>query len=209
MNRRDVSKLIGAAAIAPTAFAVFDESKAASSWSLIANLAECCSCEIPCPCNFGRPTDLRCDGNRLIEISEGHVGEMDLAGVRFLVTFEMGKWTRIYIDDSLSDFQMKAFEAILPLGFAGFHGLAQTIESVPFSVERSSDMIRISTPDAAVRMKPLAGINGDLIKVDGLPSKTFFDYVQYVSVEHVYRGPGRQWSHSETNGFTSRMIASG
>lgn len=209
MNRRDINKVLGVAAIAPATLAMADRSKAASSWSLVANLAECCSCEIPCPCNFGRPTELRCDGNRLIEITEGHIDDMDLVGVRFLVTFEMGKWTRIYADDSMSEIQSNAFEAILPLGFAGFHRGAQTIESVPLVVERSEKMIRISTPDAEVRMKPLAGMDGGLIKVDGLPSNTFYDYIQYESVEHVYRGPGRQWSHSGTNGFTSRMIASG
>ena len=209
MNRRNVNKVLGTAALVPGLLAMAGKSRAASSWMLTANLAECCSCEIPCPCNFGRPTDLRCDGNRLVEITAGHVGEMNLAGVRFLVTFEMGKWTRIYADDAMSENQLRAFEAVLPLGFGGFRGLAQTIESVPLSVERGDDVIRVSVPEAEFSMQPLAGMDGGLIKVDGLPSRTFFDYVQYVSIEHVYRGPGRRWSHSETNGFTSRMIVRG
>ena len=98
---------------------------------------ECCSCEIPCPCNFGRPTDRRCDGNRLIEITEGFAGNLDLAGVRFLVTFEMGQWTRIYVDDQLSDSQQSAFEAIFPMAFAYFDRLSKSIESVPLSVSKS------------------------------------------------------------------------
>ena len=104
MNRRDFHKILGAAALAPAGLAAAREARAQGAWSLEANLAECCSCAIPCPCNFGLPTKNRCDGNRLIEIVDGHFGDQDIAGLRFLVTFEMGQWTRIYVDDSLSDF---------------------------------------------------------------------------------------------------------
>ena len=45
--------------------------------------------------------------------------------------------------------------------------------------------------------------------VSGLPSNAFHDYVQYESVTHTHKGQDREWSHSGTNGFTSRMVASG
>ena len=207
MNRRDFNKVISAAALAPAGLAAAQEG-AAPDWALEANVAECCSCEIPCPCNFGRPTKLRCDGNRLIEIYEGHVGDADLAGVRFLVTFEMGKWTRIYVDDSLSAAQDAAVDAILPLAFGGFFNGARSIERVPLSASRTDDLITITAPVSSVEMKPLMGLNGSRISIDGLPSNAFHDYVQYESVKHAHEGPDRQWSHSGTNGFTSRMIAS-
>jgi hypothetical protein len=207
MNRRKFNVLLGAAAITPAGLTRADEP--VTGWSLAANLAECCSCEIPCPCNFGRPTDQRCDGNRLIEIDEGHVGGDDLAGIRFLVTFEMGQWTRIYIDDSLDDVQMARLDRILPLAFGGFVRLSRTVETVPMTVERNAELIRISTPESEVEMKPLVGLDGGPISISGLPSNTFHDYIQYESVRHIHNGPDRQWSHSGTNGFTSRMLASG
>jgi len=203
MKRRDFNFVLGAAAVAPSVLA------AAPAWSLAANIAECCSCEIPCPCNFGRATKLRCDGNRLIEIEKGQLGDADLAGIRFLVTFEMGKWSRIYIDDSLDDTQMESLENLLPLAFGGFVRQAQTVERVPLSVDRTADLITISTPESHVEMKPLVGLDGGQITVSGLPSNVFHNYVQYESVKHVHKGPGREWSHSGTNGFTSRMIANG
>ena len=208
VNRRDFNKVLGAAAVASAGLAGAGVASAAA-WSLAANVAECCSCEIPCPCNFGRPTELRCDGNRLIEIYEGNVDGADLAGIRFLVTFEMGEWTRIYIDDSLSGAQLEALDALLPLAFGGFARLARSTETVPMSVTRSSELITFTTPASAVEMKPLAGLDGGLIRIDGLPSNAFHDYVQYESVRHVHDGPERAWSHSGTNGFTSRMLASG
>lgn len=71
MKRRDFNRVLGAVAVAPAILGNARSAEAAPVWSLAANVAECCSCEIPCPCNFGRPTDLRCDGNRLIEITKG------------------------------------------------------------------------------------------------------------------------------------------
>ncbi len=209
MKRRDLGRLLGAVAISPTVLAGIRAARAQGAWSLVANIAECCSCEIPCPCNFGRPTKLRCDGNRLIEVTEGHAGESSLAGVRFVVSFEMGKWTRIYADEAMSAPQKAAFEAILPLAFAGFQRGARSIEHVPIVVERGGESLRFSTPASEVQMKPLLGLDGGLITVSGLPSNTFFDYVQYESVRHVHREPERSWSYSGTNGFTSRMIAAG
>ena len=209
MNRRDFQKMLGAAALVPAALARTRAANAQSAWSLEADLAECCSCEIPCPCNFGLPTKNRCDGNRLIEITDGHFGDDDIAGLRFLVTFEMGQWTRIYVDDRLSDSQQTTLDRLLPEAFAGFVSLSQTIDRVPLNVSRSAEMITISAPESEVEMTPLAGLDGSLIRVDGLPSNTFHDYVQYQSVKHVHTGPRRQWSHTGTNGFTSRMIASG
>ena len=205
MRRREFSRILGAAAIAPIWLA--REASAAPVWTLAANIAECCSCEIPCPCNFGRLTSLRCDGNRLIEIDEGHVDGEDLAGVRFLVTFEMGKWTRIYVDESLNTQQMEAFDAILPLAFSGFARLSRSIDRVPLSVERTGELIQFSTPASEVEMKPLVGLDGGLITISGLPSNVYFDYVQYESVKHLHKGPDREWSHTGTNGFVSRMLA--
>lgn len=209
MNRRDFHKILGAAAIAPAGLASMGEARAQGAWSLTANLAECCSCEIPCPCNFGLPTKNRCDGNRLIEIADGHLGDDDLAGLRFLVTFEMGKWTRIYIDEGLNGERQAALDRLLPVAFGGFVRLSRSIERVPLSVSRREESITISTPASEVEMTPLAGLDGGRISIDGLPANTFHDYVQYQSVRHVHNGPDLQWSHSGTNGFTSRMIASG
>jgi hypothetical protein len=208
MKRRDFNNVLGAVAIAPTILGSARDARAASEWSFQANIAECCSCEIPCPCNFGRPTKLRCDGNRLIEIFEGQLDGADLAGIRFVVSFEMGQWTRIYIDDQLDDAQQEVVDTLLPLAFAGFVGGARSIERAPVNVARSSDLITFSTPASEVEMTPLAGLDGSQITVSGLPSNVFHDYVQYESVRHTHKGQDRDWSYSGTNGFTSRMIAS-
>ena len=69
MKRREFNKAIATSIVI---LPFFSKVNANSAWSLEANLAECCSCEIPCPCNFGRATTKRCDGSRLIEIYKGN-----------------------------------------------------------------------------------------------------------------------------------------
>ena len=209
MKRRDFNTVLGTVAIAPAILGSARVAEAASRWSLAANIAECCSCEIPCPCNFGRPTELRCDGNRLIEIYDGQVEGADLTGIKFVVTFEMGKWTRVYVDERLDNAQTEAFDAIMPLAFAGFLRLSRSVERVPISVVRESDLVAFSTPESEVEMKPLVGLDGAQISINGLPSKVFHDYIQYESLRHTHKGQGRAWSYSGTNGFVSRMVASG
>ena len=209
MKRRDFNTVLGAVAVAPVILGTGRDADAASEWSLVANIAECCSCEIPCPCNFGRPTKLRCDGNRLIEITKGQVDGADLVGIRFVATFEMGKWTRIYADERMNDAQTKAFDAIMPLAFGGFLRLSRSVERVSLNVTRTDELIAFFIPASEVEMKPLVGLDGSRITISGLPSNVFHDYVQYESVKHTHKGQGREWSHSGTNGFTSRMVASG
>src|SRR5438552_7135845 len=95
---------------------------AAPAWHIAATVAESCSCAVSCPCNFGgEPNRNPCEGNRLIAIKSGHYGDVDLANVSFLVTFQMRGWSKIYVSDRVSDRQKDAVEALLPIAFAGFH----------------------------------------------------------------------------------------
>ena len=173
------------------------------AWSFVADVAECCSCDIPCSCNFGRPeTDKPCQGSRLISIREGQLDGASLAGIHFIVTFHMGQWTRIYLDDSMSAEQLAATERLLPVAFAGFDRGARVKEAVSMTIERGEGTLRYSVPESTVEMRLMPGLNGQPIRVDQ-------DYIQYESVVHTHNGPDANWSYSGTNGFQSVMRASG
>lgn len=220
MERREFNRLLGLAAAAPVlrpaAALGLDGAPgrgrgvegAAQSWSFVADVAECCSCDIPCPCNFGKPVDT-CYGNRLIRIRDGELEGEDLAGLRFLVTFKMGQWTRIYVDEALGEARADLLDRLLPLGFSGFDRLARAKERVPLTVEEEGDVFRFSVPDSAVEMKLLPGLDGKPIRVEGLPSRAFYRYVQYESVVHEHSSADGEWSYAGTNGFRSEMRASG
>lgn len=207
MNRRDFTAGLAAASALPGLLGAANV-KAAPRWSLVADVAECCTCEIPCPCNFGRPTTKQCLGNRLIQINEGSIDGADLAGVAFLATFDMGNWVRIYVDETLSEAQMAAYDAILPLAFQGFNKLLVAQERVPLKVSRSADTVKFEVPASAVEMKLMAGLDGKPITIDNLPSPVFHHYTQYESVVHRHLSASGEFEASETNGFTSKMIVS-
>jgi len=209
MKRREFTLALGAAAAAPAVLNSAAAATSAPTWSFTADVAESCSCKIPCPCNFGRPTDSRCLGSRLIQITAGNIGEADLAGISFVVTFEMDKWTRIYVDETLGDAQMRAFDKIFPIAFADLYKSMRSLQKVPLNVERTAETVRFSVPASTVEIKLLKGINGKSITIDGLPTPDLFDYTQYESVVHTHKSEDAEFSHTGTNGFTSRMIVSG
>ena len=179
---------------------------AAPNWHLTATVAESCSCTVSCPCNFGgEPTKNPCEGNRLISIRSGHYEDVDLGGVAFLVTFTMRSWSKIYVSDKVSDRQMAAVEALLPIAFAGFHRGMLSFTKAPITMDITEKRVRFSGPESAVDMEVLSGFGGKPVKVLNLPSPAFQDYTQYKSVTHKHASDKTTFSYSGTNGFTSTM----
>lgn len=208
MDRREFNKLVGGLAVAPALIPDSGAAQQARLWSLTADVSECCSCAIPCSCNFGRPEPGTCHGTRLIQIREGQLEGSSLAGLNFLVTFEMRVWTRIYIDDRLNATQVAMLERLLPVAFAGFDRIARAKVRAPLTIQETADGMRFGVPESMVEMKLLPGLDGGRIVITGLPNPAYRDYVQHESVVHTHRSADAEWSYSGTNGFRSVMRAS-
>ena len=145
----------------------------------------------------------------MISIEQGRYGDVDLAGVQLLVTFNMRNWSKIYVSDKVSDRQMKAVEAMLPLAFAGFHKGMLSFTKAPITMEATESRVRFSGPESSVEMEVMRGFNGQAVKVLNLPSPVFQDYTQFRSVSHTHSSTAHSWSHKGTNGFTSKWQAAG
>jgi hypothetical protein len=179
---------------------------AAPNWHITATVAESCSCTISCPCNFGgEPNRNPCEGNRLISISSGHYEGVDLKGVAFLVTFTMRSWSKIYVSDTVSDKQMAAVEALMPIAFAGFHRGMLSFAKAPITMRITDTKVTFSGPDSSVDMDVMKGFGGKPVKVMNLPNAAYQDYTQFKSVSHTHTSADHTWKHSGTNGFTSTM----
>jgi hypothetical protein len=177
-------------------------------WQFTATVAESCSCTVSCPCNFGgRPNRTPCQGNRLISITKGHFGDVDLAGVSFLVTFELGSWSKIYVNDTVTDAQKSAADALLPIAFAGFRSSMQSFEKTPMTIEMTESRVRFSTPESSVDMEVMRGFGGQPVTIQNLPNPAYQNYTQFKSVTHQHKSDGHEFSHSGTNGFTSTWEA--
>jgi hypothetical protein len=179
-------------------------------WQLTATVAESCSCTVSCPCNFGgEPSRMPCEGNRFITIDKGHYQDVDLSGVQLLVTFNMRNWSKIYVSDKVSDRQMKAVEAMLPLAFAGFHKGMLSFTKAPITMEATATRVKFSGPESSVEMEVAKGFNGQAIQINNLPSAVFQEYTQFRSVSHTHSTKEHSWAHKGTNGFTSKWNAAG
>ena len=179
-------------------------------WQLTATVAESCSCTVSCPCNFGgEPSRMPCEGNRFISIDKGRYQDVDLSGVQLLVTFNMRNWSKIYVSDKVTERQMKAVEAMLPLAFAGFHKGMLSFTKAPITMEATATRVRFSGPASSVEMELAKGFNGQAIRINNLPSAVFQEYTQFRSVSHTHSTKEHSWSHNGTNGFTSKWNAAG
>ena len=106
---------------------------ATPEWRISATLSESCMVQVSCPCNFGgKPSHDPCQGSRLISIKNGHVGNVDLAGASFVITWELGSWAKIYVDDKVTDAQEKALEAtVFPAAWNAFRRGGVPVEKAP------------------------------------------------------------------------------
>ena len=180
----------------------------APDWQISATLAESCSCVVACPCNFGgAPSHDPCQGNRLVSISKGHVGSVDLAGVSFVVTWSLGDWTDITISDTVTEAQRAALDTVLPLAFGSMRRSQVQVTKAPIAMEMTANRVRFTTPDATVDMTLMTGAGGQAVKVLNLPNPLYQDYTQYRSVVHDHRRGAHSFSHTGTNGFTSTWEA--
>jgi hypothetical protein len=208
MDRRQFGKLVGALTVAPAILPARGHAQA-RRWELVADVAECCSCAIPCSCNFGRPEAGTCHGTRLIQIREGQLEGAELAGINFVVSFEMRVWTRIYVDDRLSQAQSATLDRLLPVAFAGFDRQARSKVRAPLTIQETPDGFRFGVPESTVEMKLLPGLDGGRIVITGLPNPAYRDYVQHESVVHRHQSPDASWTYTGTNGFRSVMRVNG
>jgi hypothetical protein len=176
------------------------------NWHITATVAESCSCTVACPCNFGgEPNRNPCEGNRLISIKSGHVENVDLGGVAFLITFTMRGWSKIYVSDRVTDRQMAAVESLLPIAFAGFHRGMLSFTKAPITMDVTEKRVTFSGPESSVEMEVMRGFDGKAVKILNLPNPAYQDYTQYKSVSHRHSSAQHTFSHSGTNGFTSTM----
>jgi len=216
MNRKSLLWMITVAVVsiaAVTGWMFTHQSVAAAgeAWAIKADIAEACSCKPVCPCLFGSPsTGNPCEGSRLIDIKQGHVGGVELDGIPVVVTFRMGGFSKYWISDKATDEQAKAAAELITHAFPSFKewGIVST-EKVPVSIMRANGRMKFTVPTATVEMKAMEGRDGKPVTIHNMPAAFLDGYTQYVSVENSHESAEVTFEYSGTNGFTSRLEADG
>lgn len=181
-----------------------------ATWTMDARLVESCCCNAICPCMVGSPPTLGfCHGNRLVQIDEGHFGDVDLDGVTLIVTFNIGNWTKLWFSERTSEEQVTAAVELLRAQGGFLYGELLEVERVPLVVERSQERIAYSTPSTRTEIEVMRGFEDQPIKVTNL--RTFRDYTQFESVvvSHASPDDSQSFEYSGTNGFSATYAASG
>jgi hypothetical protein len=76
------------------------------------------------------------------------------------------------------------------------------------TMDVTESRVRFSGPESSVDMEVMRGAGGKPVQILNLPNPAYQNYMQYKSVSHKHSSDKATWSHSGTNGFTSKMEAS-
>ncbi len=190
-------------------------SAATQDWAIKGEHTESCCCNVACPCNFGSPpTRGYCDGNMLLEIKEGHYGNVRLDGVSVVMAYRLGEWLKLYVSDAASDEQAKAAVQLIKLeptyGILFSYGDPKILsnEKVPVSIEKTSSKVKFSVPASKVEIEMVKGRDGKPIKIQNLSFPFLSDYTQYKSILVSHHSEDKEFSYSGTHATTSQIEAS-
>lgn len=182
----------------------------AQQWAIKADMAESCSCNPACPCLFGSaPTLGHCDANGLLEIKEGHYGDVILDGISVVYTGRLGGWMKYYVSEDATDEQVKAVEPFM-MKLYGLPADTKVLssEKVPVSVERTETRVKFSVPASAVEIEMMEGQDGKPITIQNLPFPFNKGYTQYKSITNSHKSKDKEFSYSGSNGMVLKMDAS-
>ena len=136
-----------------------------ADWHIKGDYFETCNCDYLCPCIFtnmtAMPTDGICKVAIVLDIAEGHYGDVQLGGVTFVTAAMVagpmgdGNWTvGLIIDDEASDAQVDAIGRICsgdeggPMALmAPLIGTFAGIERAPIEIERRKMGFSITAGD--------------------------------------------------------------
>lgn len=126
-------------------------------WHVEGDWFDVCKCNVPCPCTFAQaPSYGDCEGVLAYHISEGHYGDVSLAGLNLLGLgqFEGNIWggetkatMGLFMDERADQRQREALQMIwsgqaggFPAVFAELIGEMRGIEYVPIEFEIAADL---------------------------------------------------------------------
>ena len=185
----------------------FQQKKDLPKWALKATYHESCSCNAPCPCPFGLPmTNSFCKLNSLVEIHEGHYNNINLAGVRVILSGSAGQWGEYYFDESTTIEQQQAVEVILKtVGITGFTTILNS-KRTHISFEKKDDKLSFSTSNIKVEMTMVKGNNNQPVIVQNLKGKLFENYIPYLSHTNIrsFSDTSYNFSFKKKAGFTAQ-----
>lgn len=189
------------------------EALKAQKWSIDVDYAESCECDAPCPCLLaGDPTHRHCTGNSIIMIKKGYFDTIPVDGLKMYVTFELDKWSKVYVDQKATQNQIDALQKILrqpgTVAFL-FSGKLLSVEKVPITVLTTDSTFAYAVPNSYTEIKYLKGKDGKPVSIQNLKSNFATNNRLARSVKLEHTGDDKAFNYSGTHGLVSHFTASG
>ncbi len=191
------------------------------SWSIKADYIEACSCHLFCTCYFNTSPEggMMCDFNNAIKITDGHVGDVDVSGLKVWLSGDLGgdftkplKSAVITMEPATTPEQAKALTFLIGKIYP-FKWQHVAVDRAPIMWEQNGmnghavlgngqgEVILAGVKDADG--KPMV-INN--LKYWGANTNTGFYLAKGT---HHYRGHGHNYSLKDRNGFFIHIESEG
>jgi hypothetical protein len=146
----------------------------------------------------------------LLEIREGHYGQVDLAGVTVLAVYNSGKWIKFFVSENATKAQTDAVVELLPVAEGFFEAPVREVRILPIPVERTENKVTITAEGTRVELEQIRNAKGEPIRILGLPAKGFpglpyLDHTQYRTVALNHLSEGEAFEFFGSNEYTAKI----
>ncbi len=194
----------------------------AKTWAVKADYIEACSCNLFCQCYFSTKPEggTMCEFNNAVKVTEGHVGDVKVDGVKFWLSGDLGgdfskgnmKSAVITVEPTATKPQVEAIKflvgKIYPVKWKSV-----AVDKAPMTWERTglNGHAKLGNGQGEVSLKGVAGPDGKLtvinnLKYWGAQKNTGFYLAKGT---HHYKGHGHNYSHKDMNGFFIHIESAG
>jgi hypothetical protein len=147
----------------------------------------------------------------LVEIKEGHYGQVDLAGVTVLAVYNSGEWIKFFVSENATKEQTDAVVALLPVAEGFFEAPVRDVRNLPISVERTKDKVKITTERTLIELEQIRNADGEPIRVVGLPAHGFpglpyLNHTQYKTVALIHDSEKEKFDFSGVISESARRV---
>lgn len=191
------------------------------TWSVKADYIEACSCSLFCSCYFNTKPEggMMCEFNNAVRISEGHVGDTKVDGVKFWLSGDLGgdftkgmKSAVITIDPSATPAQQKAVQFLIGKIYPVKWGkVAMDKSPIVWEKNGMNGHAKLANGKGEVTLKGVADSNGKQTVISNLKywgaQKNNGFYL--AKGTHHYKGFGHDYSLKDRNGFFIHIESSG
>lgn len=200
-----------------------------AGWSIEGKAITVDNCTVGCPCIFGeQPTHGRCQYFSVLQIDEGHYGEVNLENAKFAVGGAFGRpkeagseqvydFVAFYIDANANAEQRDALKKLLSSkAFAAF-GKPVEVQEHPIQVNGIEGFGQVGKTYqgavgeiAQVKVSPVSGaMAGKPIVVENSAEPLFSWTALGKASESYYKGAGVDWKFEGTSGESHKFSLTG